>query len=182
MDDKILITQGKMGGIVYSVIAIAFSLFSLLFLLLNLRELDGPFANMGDVLYYIIKVIFLIGFVFFGYAFYYLLKRTLAGVTLLCVDEKGITDNSSAIGFGFMPWADIEDVALTYFMGQTFIEVKLHNPEYYIEKLPVWKRSMVDANLKMGMQAVNITLNSTKYKPKEICAYMKEIMQQVKGE
>lgn len=181
MDDKILITQGKVGGIIYSIIAIVLSLSSMLLLVLDLRGLDGPLVYMGDVIYYILKVIFFIGFVFFGYGFYYLLKRTMVGVTLLCVDEKGITDNSSAISFGFMPWEDIEDVILTYFMGQAYIEVKLRNPEYYIEKLPAWKKAMVNANLKMGMQAVNISLNVTKYNPKLICAYIQDIMQQVKG-
>ena len=181
MTEKIVITQSRKSGIAYSVAAIVFSLLCLLFLVLDLRELGGLFAQMSDVVYYIFKAIFLIGFVFFGYAFYYLSKRTKDGVTLLCVDENGVTDNSSAIGFGFMPWSDIEDIFLTDFMGQTFIDLRLRNPDYYIEKLPAWKQSMIKANLKMGMQAVSITLNATKENSREICARMQNIMRQVKG-
>lgn len=181
MSDKIVIKQEKKGAIKFLAAAIIMSLLSLLLLVVDLREFGDEFARMSDVVYYLLKAVFLVGFVFFGYGFFYMLKKTKNEEIVLCVDENGVMDNSSAIAFGFMPWSDIEDVYLAKFVGETYIELKLRNSEYYMEKLPAWKKAMVAANLKMGMEAVSITLNATNENPQEICERMQCIMQQVKS-
>lgn len=182
MSDKIVIKQEKKGGIKFLTAAIVMCLLSFLLLVLDLRQFGDGFARMGNVVYYLLKAVFLVGTLFFGYGFFYMLKRTRKEEILLCVDENGVMDKSSAIAFGFMPWSDIEDVYLTRFMNETYIELKLRNSKNYMEKLPAWKKSMVAANLKMGMEAVSITLNATSENPQEICKRMQGIMKQVKSE
>ncbi len=156
-------------------------LLSFLLLVLDLKQFGDEFARMNDVVYYLLKAVFLVGTLFFGYGFFYVLKRTKNEEIVLCVDENGVMDNSSAIAFGFMPWSDIEDVYLTKFMNETYIDLKLKNSGYYMEKLPAWKKSLVAANLKMGMEAVSISLIATNENPQEICERMERIMKQVKS-
>ena len=59
---------------------------------------------------FILKAILFIGIIFFGYGSIYFLKRMKTKKEMLIVNSKGITDNTSAISLGFIPWENIENV------------------------------------------------------------------------
>lgn len=65
----------------------------------------------------------------------------------LIVDKTGITDNSSGIAIGFIPWQDINLVYEKSVYRKKFIMIALHNPQAYIDKEPkALKRKIMQWN------------------------------------
>jgi len=52
----------------------------------------------------------------------------------LIVDDKGLSDNSSGVSTGFIPWGDISDINSIEISGQKLIMIIVSNPEFYINK------------------------------------------------
>ncbi len=170
MNTPIVIKQNSKGNFLYVLGALVLCVLSFIFLLMDFSTL----ANSSNIFslffqipffYVVLKIILCIGVVFFGYGFVYLLKRMKQGKNILIVDENGITDNSSAISFGFIPWEDINDIKIVSMLNNDLIELSLNNEQEYIDKLPSLKRHMIAANKKLGYNAACITLNSTGISP-----------------
>lgn len=170
METPIVVKQKMSGNILYSFGALVFSLSCLLLVFIDFRSAGGFVGALtrSFLNYIILKVVLAFGFLFFMYIFLYLLKRAKQGKDILIVDEKGITDNSSALSIGFIPWQDIDGIYIDSIYGNAFIEIVLHNEEQYINRLTKLKRKAVCANKKMGHQIVCITLNSTGVAPHEL--------------
>lgn len=110
----------------------------------------------------------LLSIAFFGWGFIILIKRIFTSYSLLIVDEQGMTDHSSALALGFVPWEDIENVQLRHMLNQTFISVSVKDQEAYLAKMSTLQRNATKANLKMGYPLINITSNTTGKNPKVI--------------
>lgn len=160
MDETIVVKQSRKGAFLYICGALGMVLLSLFILFGDLTE-----NSLKRTLF---KVIGVLGFLFFSYCSIFLIKKTLSGKALLMVTADGITDNSSAVAFGFIPWSDIERIYLGSMMDNVFIEVQLKNEEDYIGKLRGIKKQAVLANRRMGHQAVCITLNSSGVSPQDL--------------
>ncbi len=117
---------------------------------------------------FIPKIIGGIGIIFFGACLIFIIKGFISPQNILVIDQKGITDKSSAISIGFISWGDIESCYITTVFNQKFISIDVKNLEEKIKELPFYKRVMINLNRKMGYSPVSITLNSTKYKPEEV--------------
>jgi hypothetical protein len=177
MSEPIVVKQSLKGNILYGFGAFVMSLLCLLLVFMNFGSISGTF----NLLVYILdKVILVFGFVFFGYSFIYYLKRANSGKEILIVDEKGITDNSSALACGFIPWRDIDNIYIASSMGNQFIELVLNNEEHYLKKLKGIKKLAVLINKKMKHQVVCITLNSTGISPKKLLPRIQEMHAQSK--
>lgn len=114
------------------------------------------------------KIIGLIGIIFFGACLYFIIKRFIKPIDILIVDRNGITDNSSAISIGFIPWEDVKASYITSVFTQTFIAVEVEDIDKKLKKLSFFKKIMINLNVKMGYAPVSIVLNSTKYNPQEV--------------
>lgn len=182
MNEPIIVKQSLKGNILYVFGALLMCVLSLLFVFMDLRVSEGilKVITQNDILYIILKIIFVIGFLFFGYCFFFLLKRAKAQKDILIVDEKGITDNSSALAFGFIPWSDVEKIYIDSVMGNYFIEIVLKNEENYLQRLKGVKKLLVLANKNMGHQLVCITLNSTGVSPDKLLPKILEKFEQFK--
>lgn len=182
MNEPIIVKQSLKGNILYVFGALIMCLLSLLLVFMDLRVSEGLLGviTQNNVLYIILKVVFVIGFLFFVYGFFFLIKRAKAQKDILIVDEKGILDNSSALAFGFIPWEDVEKIYIDSVMGNYFIEIVLKNEEYYLQKLKGIKKLLVLSNKNMGHQLVCITLNSTGVSPDELLPKMLEKFEQFK--
>lgn len=182
MIEPIVVKQSLKGNILYAAIALVMCFLCLLLVFINFRETHGIFGLLfkSNVLYFLVKIIMVIGVFFFGYGFYFILKKAKSGNNLLTVDENGITDKTSALAFGFIPWMDIDKIYIDSVMGNEFIELVLNNEEKYINRLNGMKKMAVSANKKMGHQAVCITLNSSGISPQMLLPKIQEIFQQVK--
>lgn len=182
MNEPIVIKQSLKGNILYVLGTFVMSLISLFLMFVDFKSIQGIFKVIFQInlIYILFKVILSFGFVFFGYCFYYYLKRSKYGEDILIVDEKGITDNSSALAFGFIPWMDIDNIYIDSSVGNQFIELTLNNEEHYIKKLRGLKKLIVLANKKMKHQVVCITLNSTGKSPKALLPKIQEMFEQSK--
>lgn len=155
---KIEVKQNRLGNILYIFGAIIMSFLSFLLSLVHFSSLIGL----------LMKFIMIFGVLFFGYCAYFLIKRSLAHQPILIVDKKGITDYSSAIAVGFIPWEDVMQIDIDGVLGNEFIEIKLKNEDKYIQSMNKIQRIFMKVNLKMRHAAVCITLNSTGISPYEI--------------
>ena len=153
MIEPIVIPSKKLGNMVYALGALMFVIFGLLFLFSS---------NFFAIL------IGLFSIIFFGWGFIILFKRIFTSHSLLIIDEQGMTDNSSALALGFIPWEDIENVQLRHMLNQTFISVSVKDQEAYLAKMSTLQRNATKANLKMDYPLINITLNTTGKNPKVV--------------
>ncbi|MGX7775817.1 STM3941 family protein [Streptococcus pluranimalium] len=153
MIEPIVIPSKKLRNILYALEALMFVIFGLLFLF------SSDFFAI---------LIGLFSIIFFGWCFIILFKRIFTSYSLLIVDEQGMTDHSSALALGFVPWKDIENVQLRHMLNQTFISVSVKDQEAYLTKMSTLQRNATKANLKMGYPLINITLNTTGKNPKVI--------------
>ena len=183
MNEAIIIPQKKGGSFLYAIGAFSFSLLSLLFIFIDFSASSGLLRpiTQNTVGYIILKTVFGVGFLFFGYGFFYFLKRARQRKAILLVDDRGITDNSSAIAFGFIPWSDINDIYLDSVWNNTFIELVLRNENEYINRSTGFRRMMILANKKMKHQSVCITLNGTGVSPYDVFPQIQEIFIKAKS-
>lgn len=108
--DEIVIRQSPKGSILYCVGAFLLAALGLVFLFQDFSRADGILSlftqnRIGTLL---LRFVFAVGILFFGYGFFYFCKRAKKGTNLLVVNQAGITDNSSALALGFIPWRDID--------------------------------------------------------------------------
>lgn len=182
MNNPIVVKQSLKGNILYAFGALVMCLLSILLEFVDLRSIQGILKVLiqNSIVYFLLKVILAIGFLFFGYCSFYIIKRAISGKDILIVDEKGITDNSSALAFGFIPWTDIDDIYIDSDMGNQFIELVINNEEYYLQKLSGIKKQAILTNKKMGHQVVCITLNSSGISPKALLPKIHEMFEHSK--
>lgn len=182
MNEPIVVNQNLKGNVSYAIGTLVMCLLSMLLVFMDFRSVKGILNVLAqnNIVYFLIKAILAFGFLFFGYCFLFVLKKAKRGKDILIVDEKGITDNSSDLAFGFIPWTDIDNIYMTSVVGNQFIELVLNNEEPYLQKLSGMKKLAVLANKKMGHQAVCITLNSSGISPEGLFPEILEIFQQAK--
>lgn len=75
-----------------------------------------------------------IGVLYFGSMLVMLLKHRSKNQFSLRVDGKGVTDHTTLLSVGFIPWEDITAFELDKIQGQNFLLVDLKHPEKYIKK------------------------------------------------
>lgn len=144
------------------------------------RILDkfGP-AGSAD---FVAKSFSVFASLFFGTCFIYTLKRIGAKNPVLLVNAKGITDNTSAMSLGFMPWEEIKEISLLKISGEEFIAFSLENEESYLKKISAKKRILIQANKKLGYKTVCINLDGTEEYPRDLVLKLKEIQRKIKEE
>lgn len=128
--------------------------------------IDTPYWRMrarmrNDFIYYSLRVIMGFGFFFSSYCIVAWVKLATQGKPVLVVDENGITDHSSMIAFGFIPWSDVKSITIGSERDISFIEVDLANPEQYLARLKGISRCAVRINLKMRHKIAAISLVGT---------------------
>lgn len=149
---NIIIKQKPLLGIFYIFMSLLITFLSLFITFLK---------QEGLILQIIFSTIGVLGIILFGLGTLYFFKRTIEGRTLLIVDSKGITDNTSFISVGFIPWKDIKSIIKTNSLNQKFISIDVKDNNKYITKLSKLKTVLINKNFKLGYPLVNITLNGT---------------------
>lgn len=110
MRDEIVIRQSTKGSILYCIGAFLLAALSLIFLFQDFSQANGILSlfTQNRIGILLLRFVFAVGILFFGYGFFYFCKRAKEGTNLLVVNQEGITDHSSALALGFIPWRDIE--------------------------------------------------------------------------
>lgn len=118
------------------------------------RPIDSPLF---------ISVIGVIAILFFGFIGIVAFRKITTQSDGLIISSKGITDNSSAISAGFIPWEDITAVTETAVANQNFVNIVLKDPEAFIaSQKSAFKRKAMTANYRSFGSAVAISANSLK--------------------
>ncbi|MDE6469983.1 MAG: hypothetical protein K2L19_03055 [Eubacterium sp.] len=177
-NNEFVIYQNQKGAVVYTMLsimmtAVCFTGFMVDFSKLNTDYYMASFLTSNIIITIIFKLILLFGTIFMGYGAVYFAKRIKRKKPILVVNDKGITDHTSAISVGFIPWDDIERIYIGSQQGNKFIELQIKDEEKYLSNMSFIKKKTVMANKKLGHQIVLITLNSTGIAPESI---MPEIM------
>ena len=112
---------------------------------------------------------FFLCFVFFVYA----TKQK----ELFIADHTGISDQSSAIALGFIPWSHVAHMHLCNINTQTFIAVWLQEEEVFLKRLNHFQKNAILANRKLGYAPVLITLNRSTTKPEELLPQLNHLLE-----
>lgn len=80
----------------------------------------------------------------------------------LIFNSDGITDNSSGVSAGLIPWSEISGFSVYQIQKQTMLVVLLKNPKIYIDRGSAFQRTLNRANAKMCGSPVSITSSSLK--------------------
>ncbi len=88
-----------------------------------------------------------VGTLFFGYGFFFLLKRFLFPKGALVINEKGIINRTNAIGSSHViPFEDMKKARLEMVNSSPNIGIELHDDEKYLKSLPFLKRKASEIN------------------------------------
>jgi len=73
-----------------------------------------------------------IAFALFG--IFYFPKKMKDKRPGIVIDEEGVSDNSSAVSIGLIPWADVLQLKVIKVVRQEFLVLIVNNPESYISR------------------------------------------------
>lgn len=62
------------------------------------------------------------------------LQKLLQKQAALLIDDSGITDRSSQVAAGYVPWNDVHLITTTTVVNQKFVLLIVKNPEDYIQR------------------------------------------------
>lgn len=103
----------------------------------------------------------IIAILFFGFIAITAVRKLTTQSDGLIISSKGVTDNSSGISAGFIPWEDITTITETAVVNQNFVNIVLKNPEAFISsQKSAFKRKAMTANYRTSGSAVAISANS----------------------
>lgn len=135
----------------------------IIFVALGIWLLIRPISNdhflFGNPVF--VKIIGVVSILFFGYIGFFLSRKVSDKKPGLIISTEGITDNSSAVAAGFIPWTDITGIKTTAVMNQKFILFIVKNPETYINKQTgIIKRKAIQMNYSTYGSPICISSNA----------------------
>ncbi|MDE7293899.1 MAG: hypothetical protein K2N72_05700 [Oscillospiraceae bacterium] len=167
-NEKIIVSQKKSATVLY-IAACIFACLIMIDFFLNVSVGDGR-GLMGRLLstetgVVVVKIFYVIaaGLCIYGAVFF--VKRLTNPKPLIIADEKGFTDSSSASPAGFIPWSDVKSIYMVTLQRNKLIEVELINSEEYLSRQNGLSRKLAEVNMKMGYQAISLSLGGTDTDP-----------------
>ncbi|NBL65837.1 hypothetical protein GV828_11555 [Flavobacterium sp. NST-5] len=111
----------------------------------------------------LISIVGIAGIIFFGFSAIIIIRKLLVPKEGLIINSQGITDNSSGVSAGFIPWDIIVEIKEVSVMNQKFVSIQLNNPEKFIasQQNNFIKKVMTVNHEKFG-SAVSISANNLK--------------------
>ncbi|MDE6763966.1 MAG: hypothetical protein K2J73_09850 [Oscillospiraceae bacterium] len=169
--EKIIVMQKKSVLLLY-IFSLIFACGCMVWLVFNVETGSGGAKTdrllstpMGVA---VVKVFFAVCAVICVYAAVVLAKRLINAKPLIIVDESGLTDNSSTIGF--VPWRDVKRIYMVTMKHNKLIQVELAYSEEYLDRLSGLNRKAAELNMKLGYQPISFSLNGTDKKPDKFLA------------
>jgi hypothetical protein len=123
-------------------------------------------------------MVFIVGCVtilFFGFVGFSYLQKLMKNEPALIISTEGITDNSSGVSAGFIPWSDIIAVKEQVVANQRFLNLIVKNPQEYIDKqTSAFKRKIMQKNHDLFGTGIGISVNALKISYKELKQILEE--------
>ncbi|MBA4853009.1 STM3941 family protein [Emticicia sp. BO119] len=122
----------------------------------------------------IVLSIGILSIVVFGLAAFVMAKKLKDNAPGLIIDKTGITDNSTGVPAGHIPWSDIKEIKTNKVFNQKFLVIMVNKPETYINRQgnDAAKKG-VQANYKISGSPVNIPASTLKYNFDELESLVK---------
>lgn len=118
-----------------------------LFLLIGTLVTDFPFRFWGVQSDGLALLAGGVGTLFFGYAFFFILKRFLFPKNALVINEEGIINRTNAIGTkNVIPFRDMEKAKMEIVSSSANIGIVLKDDEKYLKSLSWLKRKASEVN------------------------------------
>lgn len=109
----------------------------------------------------VIRAVGVVAILFFGLCTVYGTRKLFSHKPGFVIDDSGITDNSSGISVGAIPWNDIYNINFVMAQRQKFIMIYVKNPEEYINNQSSFiKKKMMQMNHKLYGSPLAISANS----------------------
>ena len=138
------------------------ALCALVFVLLGVVIIASSSGHdAATTLFYI--AIGLVSIVFFGMALFYAVGRLFNPTPAIEINARGITDNATAMGVGFVAWDEIASVHIGTTAGKRFLCLVPKDVPGFLARQPAWKRGVMRTNVSMVGAPITIagTLMST---------------------
>lgn len=118
----------------------------------------------------------------FGLAAFVMAKKIYDNAPGLIIDQTGITDNSTGVPAGHIPWSDIKEIKTNKVLNQRFLIIIVNKPEEYINRQDnVAAKKGVEANYKTSGSPVNIPASTLKCNFDELESLVKAEFEKYKG-
>lgn len=141
--------------------ALAFVILGAWFLTLDAQAVEAQRKFNSPILVYGIGCV---AIAFFGACGIFAAKKLFDSSPGLVLNRQGLTDNSSAISVGFVPWSEVSRIEEHQIQKQKVISIFVDNPEKYMGAGNVLQRKARQANLKMCGTPISISSNALKIK------------------
>jgi hypothetical protein len=115
--------------------------------------------------------------VFFGLCGSIGLRKLFDKKPGLVLNSSGITDNSSGLSAGFIPWSEIEDATILQVGAQKILIIMVENPEAYVGRGNILQRAANKMNFKLYGTPILITSNTLKIGFPELLSLFHQYLQ-----
>jgi len=133
--------------------------------------LVGVGVKKGIMLPIIIGVI---GLLFFGTCFVFMVNRLRKPAPLLVVGEDGIIDRSTMTSVGFIPWRQIKLIKIYKSFNQEFIGIDLYSLKELEKGISMAKRLAIKINIVFKYPPIGISLNTANVECKEVVSLIEK--------
>ncbi len=111
---------------------------------------------------------------FFGLTGFVSAKILVTKKPGLILNAQGITDQSSGLSAGFIPWSDVTQIGENKVKGQKFATIFVVDPMIYIERGNRLAQAAKNTNLKISGTPINISANTLKLSHDELMQLLQE--------
>ncbi|WP_447950964.1 STM3941 family protein [Chryseobacterium koreense] len=125
--------------------------------LINPPKISNPFFGNPTLIF----IVGLASILFFGLVAITIFRKFSDKQPGLVISRQGITDNSSGVSAGLIPWTDIQEIKVSQVMSQKFLMFIVSNPQDYLDKVtnPI-KRNAMKMNYKTYGSPISISSNA----------------------
>ncbi len=106
--------------------------------------------------------------------FLHFLRRLFKPRPVLLITHQGITDLSTPVSIGFVPWKEVGRIRLYSLHGERFVAVDVKNIRERLEResFPAVKKNALRSRLALKQPAMLISLAAVNEDPKDIAAVL----------
>ena len=116
-----------------------------------------------------INLIGTLSILFFGTAILFYINKLRDSKPGLTISHEGLTDHSSAVSAGLIPWQDILQIKEVSVFQEKFLMIIVANPNDYIDKQTSRvKRKAMEINYQMYGSPIGLSANSLQIRFREL--------------
>jgi hypothetical protein len=103
------------------------------------------------------------------------LIRAVRNRPVLVLDASGLTDRSSLVGGGFVPWQEVQRIEDRQVRRRIFVTVKVTDRAAFLARQPAWRRLLRRLNGEMTAGEILIPDSMLPMRPAELVSTMRQM-------